>query len=90
VVLSSGSFHHTHVEVRGIVAYTVAETDGDTHIKLLSIYPDTLNRFIIAECIPKLPCRHPKSGDTITVRGISRYDPEHRWYEVHPVEELLP
>lgn len=91
LVLASGSFKHTHVQVTGIVSYTVAtESDGDTHIKLVSIYPDSTHAFIIAECIPKLPCRHPKTGDTITVRGISRYDPEHHWYEVHPVEELLP
>lgn len=89
-LLSSGSFKHTHVQVTGIVAYAVTEDDGDLHIKLTSVTPDTLNRFIIAECIPSLPCRHPKSGDTVTVRGISRYDPEHRWYEVHPVEQLLP
>ena len=87
--LASGSVKHTHVEVRGRVAYTRSEDDGDTHIKLRSLIAGDTS-FVIAECIPKLPCRHPLAGEIITVRGISRRDGEHGWSEVHPVEEMLP
>ncbi len=81
--LAIGHVHgHTHVAVTGKVAYVRAETDGDVHIKLVS----PSGRFIIAECIPKLPCVLPIAGWTITVYGITRHDPEHGWWEVHPVE----
>ena len=76
--------HYTHVEITGEVKRCIPEKDGDTHIQ---IFDGT--DFIIAECIPKLPCSViPKAGQTVTVRGISRYDRENRWYEVHPVEEI--
>lgn len=81
--LAVGRPKHTHVAVTGTVVYTQHETDGDTHIKLAS----PSGRFIIAECIPKLPCLSPTKGSRITVKGISRPDPEHGWWEVHPVEE---
>lgn len=78
-----GHFHkHTHVAVTGTVAYVVAEADGDTHIKLVS----DKGAFIVAECTPKEPCTHPAKGSKITVRGISRQDQEHGWWEVHPIE----
>ena len=85
--LASGTFKHTHVVVTGIVAYTRLEDDGDLHIRIVG---DTGAVFIIAECIPKLPCRRPKNGERITVKGIQRRDYEHGWIECHPVEELLP
>ena len=61
-----------------------AQNDGDTHIQV----SDGAD-FIIAECIPNLRCAViPDVGQTVTIRGISRYDRENRWYEVHPVEEI--
>src|SRR6516164_976372 len=76
--------HYTHVEITGEVERCAPEKDGDMHIQI----SDGTN-FVIAECIPNLPCTIiPKVGQTITVRGISRYDRENRWYEVHPVEEI--
>lgn len=83
--LAAGRARHTHVEVRGLVTYTRLEDDGDLHIRLRSL--GSSGAVVIAECIPKLPCRRPAVGDTVTVRGVSRRDPEHGWYEVHPVEE---
>jgi len=80
--LAIGHTTHTHVAVRGLVAYVRAESDSDVHIKLVS----PSGRFIIAECIPSLPCQRPKVGSTVTVMGISRRDPEHQWWECHPVE----
>ena len=76
--------HYTHVEITGNVKSVKSERDGDTHIQV----SDGAD-FIIAECIPKLPCSViPDVGQTVTIRGISRYDRENRWYEVHPVEEI--
>jgi len=83
--LASGHVAHTHVAVTGTVNYVKHESDGDTHIRLV----DGII-FIIAECIPKLPCRIPHVGEHITIKGISRKDGEHGWWEVHPVEELIP
>jgi hypothetical protein len=73
---------HTHVAVTGKVGRVAKEADGDLHIALVS----PSGAFIIAECTPKEPCQAPKLGTTITVRGISRQDSEHGWWEVHPVE----
>jgi hypothetical protein len=74
---------HTHVRVTGKVTISKREADGDWHIRI-----SDGNAFITAECIPELPCAHPKIGDTVTVDGISREDKEHGWFEVHPVENL--
>lgn len=82
--LAAGRSVHTHVAVTGRVRFTRLEDDGDLHIRLDS--PADTSKFIIAECIPALPCTRPARGSTITVKGISRFDPEHGWYEVHPVE----
>lgn len=76
--------HYTHVEITGEVQSIKPEKDGDTHIQI-----SDGATFIIAECIPKLQCSViPNVGRTVTVRGVSRYDRENRWYEVHPVEEI--
>ena len=76
--------HYTHVEITGNVKSVKSERDGDTHIQV----SDGAD-FIIAECIPKLPCSViPDVGQGVIIRGISRYDRENRWYEVHPVEEI--
>jgi hypothetical protein len=80
--LAIGHKLHTHVAVTGTVVYTRREDDGDCHIKVVS----PSGAFIIAECIPALPCPFPRVGARITVYGISRRDPEHGWWEVHPVE----
>jgi len=80
--LASGSVKHTHVAVSGTVTLVHREVDGDLHFRL-----STGTVFIVAECIPSLPCRVPQVGEQVTVRGIARHDGEHGWWEVHPVEE---
>jgi hypothetical protein len=80
--MARGAYAWTHVEVQGTVAYVRAEEDGDTHIRLVN----PSGAFIICECTPKEPCAKPTVGRSIIVRGISRRDPEHGWYEVHPIE----
>lgn len=86
--LARGLAKHTHVEVRGVVIRTRLETDGDRHIWLRdSVTTDS----VLAECIPALPCAGvPPAGQRVTLRGISRRDPEHGWYELHPVEAVVP
>lgn len=81
--LASGAVAHTHVKVTGLVTLVRRETDGDVHIKLVGA-----TKFIVAECIPSLPCKLPKVGQHVTVIGISRLDGEHKWWEVHPVEGI--
>lgn len=83
--MAAGKYAWTHVEVRGTVVYVKAEPDGDTHIKLVDPW-NASGPFVICECTPKEPCAKPRVGADIIVRGISRKDPEHLWYEVHPVE----
>lgn len=86
--LAAGQVVHTHVSVTGLVTYTRLEDDGDLHLRLAA--DSTGSPFIVAECIPLLPCRRPVVGRWVTVRGITRFDPEHRWWEVHPVEWESP
>ena len=88
VYATAGSVH-THVQVTGWVAYTRWEDDGDLHIKLVPTR-GAYSPFLIAECIPRLPCARPVLDARITVRGISRTDPEHNgWKEIHPVESWV-
>ena len=76
--------HYTHVEITGVVHRVEPQKDGDTHIEV-----SDGKDFVIGECIPKLPCPVlPEVGQTVTLRGVSRYDRENHWYEVHPVEEI--
>lgn len=85
--LAIGHAKHTHVEVRGTVVYARIEDDGDLHIRLADPWrTGTVYPFVIAECIPSMPCVKPAVGADIIVRGVSRHDPEHGWWEIHPVE----
>lgn len=80
---------HTHIELTGYVTYTAFEDDGDLHIRLCdspTVVGMDKAHCVIAECIPLLPCTRPTKGRQITVRGISRHDPEHNWQECHPLE----
>lgn len=85
--LASGKSKRTHVAVRGRVALVQREDDGDLHLRLAPLGGGAA--FVVAECVPLLPCAfRPKPGDVVTASGISRYDREHGWWEVHPVEKL--
>jgi hypothetical protein len=83
VNLAAGKVKATHIAVTGTVTLVKHEADGDLHIRL-----NEGAAFIVAECIPELPCVAPKLGQRVQVRGISRFDAEHGWYEVHPVESI--
>lgn len=76
---------HTHIETRGEVIYVRAQDDGDIHIKVAVPWNHAL--FIICECTLKEPCARPTQGADIIIRGLSRRDPEHGWWEIHPVDQ---
>jgi hypothetical protein len=78
--MATGQVHMTRAEVSGTVQMVRHQADGDWHIRV-----GDGQYYIIAECMPQFPCTLPKVGDRITVRGITRYDYEHSFYELHPV-----
>lgn len=89
--LAAGGYPHTHAELDSVVVdYVRAEADSDYHIRLRDPRDTIPSHFVVAECIPSLPCRHPKLGQIISVRGIYRIDAEHLWSELHPVEWISP
>lgn len=89
--LSTGSYPHTHVVLDSVIVdYVRAEADSDYHIRLRDPLDTIPEHFVVAECIPALPCRHPKVGERISIWGIMRYDAEHGWAEIHPVERIRP
>jgi hypothetical protein len=85
--LAAGTIHtHTHVETSGRVEYRRSEEDGDVHLRICG----PAGGCVVAECIPEIPsirdaCKRFRKGSQVTVRGISRYDGKHRWWEIHPV-----
>jgi len=74
--LATGKVKYTHIKLSGVVEKVKKEADGDIHIKVGRI---------ICEIIPELPLKPPVKGQNATLWGISRYDAEHKWWEIHPV-----
>jgi hypothetical protein len=72
----------THVQVEGRVTLLRTEADGDLHIRL----SDARGYFIVLEVIPEMSLPAPTLGSMIRAQGITRYDREHRWFELHPLE----
>ncbi|MEK6302338.1 MAG: zf-HC2 domain-containing protein [Acidobacteriota bacterium] len=75
-----------HVVAEGFVSEVIADEDGDLRFRLV----DELGRpgpFIVCEIIDPIRVRTPSVGSRVRVYGVSRYDsqPDHNWYEVHPV-----
>jgi hypothetical protein len=85
--LAAGKCKMTRAVLTGKVEYVKREDDGDIHIRV-----GDGKYFIVAECMPAIPCVRPKVGDRVSVEGITRYDAEHGWFELHPVThlEVLP
>jgi hypothetical protein len=81
--LAAGKVHMTRAEVNGTVTLVKREGDGDLHVRV-----SDGQHFIVAECMPEIPCLRPKVGDRISVEGITRFDGEHKWWELHPVTHL--
>src|SRR6266516_69451 len=80
-ICQHNSTNHTHVEIKGKVTQVHIEVDGDTHIRVVN-----QGCFVILEIIPSIPLQIPKRNDYIIARGILRFDKQHKWYELHPVE----
>jgi hypothetical protein len=62
------------------------EVDGDRHIRIKDG-----GTFVIGEIIPGLPVAGSKTirkGDRLTFCGIRRFDEQHNWWEIHPVERI--
>jgi hypothetical protein len=77
---------HTHVSVRASLYKVIRENDGDVHLWIR----DPISRdSMVVECIPKLPCPSLTIGSTYDFQGITRFDNEHRWYEIHPLEQVV-
>jgi hypothetical protein len=43
---------------------------------------------VVVEIIPAIPLSPPRKGSIVRVRGISRFDKDHGWPEVHPAEHI--
>ena len=73
----------THVETCGPIVYRRKMKDGDWHLTL-----DNGTAKVVVEVIPAIPLVIPRKGARVRVQGISRYDKDHGWPEVHPAEAI--
>lgn len=79
--LTRGLFAGPRAMVSGTVRDTAKVSDGDWHVNLESPAGDVL----VLEIVPEYPLPVPAAGQAIVAWGITRYDLEHRWWEIHPV-----
>lgn len=87
--LNKSLFFGPRAAVIGEVTDTVKVDDGDWHINI----KDDKGNTMVVEAIPEYKMAIPKVGLKIKIRGITRYDLEHRWWELHPAinwEEAKP
>lgn len=81
-----------HWFIDGQVAQVINEGDGDIHIWLDYLNPDgsvSKGRFA-AEITPQQKLTVPAVGAKVRVLGILRYDHQHGWWELHPVDAIHP
>lgn len=81
-------FPDPHACVVGTVAEVINEADGDVHI-WINVDGTTKGRFA-CEIIPQDKLPLPAVGQHIRVYGIFRYDLQHSWPEIHPVDHWEP
>ncbi len=83
-------FRSPHACIEGTVAEVLHEDDGDTHF-WLTLAGTTKDR-LACEITPQNPLPHPQVGARVRVYGIYRYDAQHQWGELHPVDwvEVMP
>jgi hypothetical protein len=79
---SLGLVVDTHVCVEGQVVYRRIEADGDIHFKIT----DPAGNLLTCEIDPQTPLPEPAYQQQIRVYGILRYDLDHDWFEIHPVD----
>jgi len=75
----------THVTVAGRVVRVRLRQDGSWRVRLA----DTGGALAAAEFRTSHPLPLPPVGAHIVLRGRLRYDEQHGWYVVDPVEEWL-
>lgn len=81
-------FPDPHCCVTGTVVEVISETDGDHHI-WINVDGTTKGRFA-CEIIPQNPIAPPAVGQHVRICGIFRYDLQHSWPEIHPVDHWEP
>lgn len=74
-------FFGPRAAVQGVVRAVQKVTDGDWHVNV----EDSDGSVMVSELVPEYPLALPSVGDRIMVWGITRYDLNHRWWEIHPV-----
>ncbi len=79
--LNESRFYKPRAAIVGKVVDEEKIDDGDWHLNIM----DSQDHVLVAEIIPEYPLPLPVIGDTIKIWGITRYDLEHRWWEIHPV-----
>lgn len=79
--LQSNLFQRPRARVIGTVSSIIKAPDGDWHINIT----DDSGLTQITEMVPEYPLPLPKTGAKIKIWGVTRYDLEHRWRELHPV-----
>ena len=78
----AGQYPYPHAVTLGTVTELKAADDGDFHIRLV----DEIGRFIILEPIPQVPLDSlPRKHQKILAWGITRWDGQHSWGELHPL-----
>ena len=78
--INSGLYQKPRAAIEGVVTDKVKAADGDWHIDITG--PDGT---LVTEFIPEYATTTPALGDRIQLWGITRYDIDHRWWEIHPV-----
>lgn len=78
-------FKMPHAVVEGVVSEVISEGDGDHHIWLTL---DNSKFKLACEIAPQNPLAPPAVNDHVRIYGIWRYDLQHGWWEIHPVDWL--
>lgn len=77
-------FKEPHCAVTGTVEKVIHEQDGDSHIWL--VYDGASKARIACEITPQQLLDVPNVGEHVRIYGIFRYDHQHAWWEIHPVD----
>lgn len=80
--LQNNLFWGPRAAVMGTAVVVVHVSDGDTHI---NVKDETTGRTLVTEMVSEHPLPLPDVGSKIKIWGVTRYDLEHRWWELHPV-----
>jgi hypothetical protein len=75
----------TRATVAGRVVRVRSIPGGGWRIRLT----DTGGALAVGEIRPSHPVPLPRAGSRILLRGTLRYDPQHDWYAVDPVESWV-